>query len=484
MKSNQLMLKKSKKSMFGNYVFFLILILNSLSADPIRYLDEVFENVTITEDVVYGNAPDLPFIFLFEWNTYDLDLDMDIYEPEGDTETQRPVIIFIHSGVFFSGHNELDDVVALSISAAKRGYVAVSVNYRLGLNILSAYSGERAVYRGVQDASAAVRYLKEYPGEYNIDANNIFIWGTSAGSFIGLHLAYSEDDERPESTYGGGGDPDLGCIDCEGNSYDHESKPKALVSCWGAIGDLDWIDPENDVPSILFHGTADLIVPYSSGFPFSLNILLPIVYGSNLIQGRLSELGIENEFHGEEGQPHEYWGTLNGYWFDGPNEYFGQIQSDAFLFLYGQLYNEEISIDHQADWNLVGLPLEVADSLYNNLFPESIDGTLFSFDDGYNLETSLIQGEGYWLRFNDAGSSTIAGTLITELTISLNEGWNLISGISASFNISGIQDPGGIVIPGTVYGFAPSGYSNAEILEPGKGYWVRAYNPGTITIDD
>ena len=238
------------------------------------------------------------------------------------------------------------------------------------------------------------------------------------------------------------------------------------------------------MPSILFHGTSDLIVPYNSGFPFSLNILLPIVYGSNLIQGRLSELGIENDFHGEEGQPHEYWGTVNGNWFDGPNEYFEQIQSDAFLFLYGQLYNEEISIDYQADWNLVGLPLEVADSLYNDLFPESIDGTLFSFDDGYNLETSLIQGEGYWLRFNDAGSTTIAGTLINELTISLNEGWNLISGISASLNISDIQDPDGIVIPGTVYGFAPSGYSNAEILEPGEGYWVRAYNPGTITIDD
>ena len=347
MKSNQLMLKKSKKSMFGNYVFFLILILNSLSADPIRYLDEVFENVTITEDVVYGNAPDLPFIFLFEWNTYDLDLDMDIYEPEGDTETQRPVIIFIHTGAFFSGHNELDDVVALSIAAAKRGYVAVSINYRLGLNILSTYSGERAVHRGVQDASAAVRYLKEFSGEYNIDANNIFVWGTSAGSFIGLHLAYSEDDERPESTYGGWGDPDLGCIDCEGNSYDHESRPKALVSCWGAIGDLDWIDPENDVPSILFHGTADPIVPYNSGFPFTFNILLPIVYGSNLIQGRLSELGIENEFHGEEGQLHEYWGTFNGNWFDGPNEYFEQIQSDAFLFLYNQLYSVEVPIDHE-----------------------------------------------------------------------------------------------------------------------------------------
>ncbi|HIB29449.1 MAG TPA: hypothetical protein EYO24_02910, partial [Candidatus Marinimicrobia bacterium] len=74
--------------------------------------------------------------------------------------------------------------------------------------------------------------------------------------------------------------------------------------------------------------------------------------------------------------------------------------------------------------------------------------------------------------------------LINELTISLNEGWNLISGISTPLNISDIQDPGGIVIPGTVYGFAPGGYSNAEILEPGKGYWVRADNSGIITIDD
>ena len=34
-------------------------------------------------------------------------------------------------------------------------------------------------------------------------------------------------------------DPDLGCIDCEGNEYSQNSnKPNGLVSCWGAIGDL------------------------------------------------------------------------------------------------------------------------------------------------------------------------------------------------------------------------------------------------------
>ena len=151
-----------------NLIFLLILCSYSFSQD-VRYIDEIFEDVIITEDVVYGNAPDLPFIFLFEWNTVDVDLDMDVYEPEGDTEVNRPAIVFLHAGAFFSGSNELDDVVSLSISAAKRGYVAVNINYRLGLNILSTYSGERAVYRGVQDASAVVRYLREFHQELGVD---------------------------------------------------------------------------------------------------------------------------------------------------------------------------------------------------------------------------------------------------------------------------------------------------------------------------
>ena len=310
-------------------VFLSILFIFSNLMSQTRYLDEIFGEVTKTENVVYGNAPDLPFVFLFEWNTVDIDLDMDVYEPTGDTLSNRPVIIFIHAGAFFSGHNELDDVVALSIASAKRGYVAVSMNYRLGLNILSSYSGERAVYRGVQDASAAVRYLREFHQDYGIDYENIFVWGTSAGSFIGLHLAFTEDDERPESTFGGGGDPDLGCIDCEGNDYAHDSKPKAVISCWGAIGDLDWIDQENNTPTIMFHGTLDPVVPFSSGYPFTIDIALPFVYGSNLIHDRLNELNIENELYAEEGQLHEYWGTLNGNWFGGPNEYFDQIQSNA-----------------------------------------------------------------------------------------------------------------------------------------------------------
>ena len=317
-------------------IIIYCLLSSLMISQDVRYLDEVFEDVLITEDVVYGNAPDLPFIFLFEWNTIDIDLDMDIYEPVGDTLDARPAIIFIHTGAFFSGHNELDDVADLSIASAKRGYVSFNINYRLGLNVLSSYSGERAVYRGMQDASAAIRHIREFHEEYNIDPNKIFIWGTSAGSFVGLHLAYSQDDERPESTYGTTADPDLGCIDCSGNNYIQNSKPNALISCWGAIGDLNWIDEDDNIPTLMFHGTADPIVPFNSGYPFTIDIALPIVYGSNLIYERLQELNIDSELYAPT-ELHEYWGAVNGNWIGGPNEYFDQIKSDSYNFLYNYL---------------------------------------------------------------------------------------------------------------------------------------------------
>ena len=84
----------------------------------------------------------------------------------------------------------------------------------------------------------------------------------------------------------------------------------------------------------MFHGTLDPIVPFNSGFPFTIDIALPFVYGSNLIHQRLNEVGIENELYIGEDELHEYWGTVNGNWFDGPNDNFYIIQDLAFNFLY------------------------------------------------------------------------------------------------------------------------------------------------------
>ena len=361
-------------------LIIVVLLFTSIIISQVRYLDEVFDDILITEDVVYGNAPDLPFIFFFEWNTVDIDLDMDVYEPAGDTLSARPAIIFIHTGAFFSGHNELDDVVDLSIASAKRGYVSFNINYRLGLNVLSSYSGERAVYRGMQDASAAIRHIREFHEEYNVDPNKIFIWGTSAGSFIGLHLAYSQDDERPQSTYGTDSDPDLGCIDCSGNNFIQNSKPNALISCWGAIGDLDWIGPEDNIPTLMFHGTADPIVPFNSGFPFTIDIVLPLVYGSNLIYQRLQDLNINSELHAPT-ELHEYWGAVNGNWLGGPNDYYSQIISDSYNFLYNYLDAVDLGDLNNDDYiniqDIVLIINLVLNDEYNSLadlnFDDSID---------------------------------------------------------------------------------------------------------------
>jgi hypothetical protein len=139
------------------------------------------------------------------------------------------------------------------------------------------------------------------------------------------------------------------------------------------------------------------------------------------------------------------------------------------------------TLEFQSDWNLVGLPLEVEDATYSNLFPESIEGTLYSYSGAYLSELYLTAGEGYWLRFDNEGTTTIDGGPIDELAIELSEGWNLVTGLSIPLNISSVQDPDGIIISGTFYGFENS-YFEVDTLIPCHGYWVRTNNTGNIIL--
>ena len=69
------------------------------------------------------------------------------------------------------------------------------------------------------------------------------------------------------------------------------------------------------------------------------------------------------------------------------------------LSLFVGLSAQSITIDYQTGWNMVGLPLEVEDSNYLTIFPESTEGTLYSFDITYNPASMLVPGNGYWLMF-------------------------------------------------------------------------------------
>ena len=140
----------------------------------------------------------------------------------------------------------------------------------------------------------------------------------------------------------------------------------------------------------------------------------------------------------------------------------------------------EITLPHNEGWNLVGLPLDTTP------FPCDgyIDGSLYSFETGSYLNISTNEmaiGSGYWLRFEEADECTFSGVPIDNITVSLNEGWNLISGISTSVAVNTIIDLNELIVPGTIYGFGGS-YVETEFLDPGYGYWLRSTGEGEVTL--
>lgn len=293
--------------------------------DTSRYISPILNVIDVQVGVEYGQAPQWNFPYFNET------LLMDIYQPLLDPIEKRPCMIWAHSGGFTIGDKQADDMVALCDSFARRGFVTATMGYRKGFNPLDAASSERAVYRGFQDGRAAYRFLVENHEVYGIDTTKIFVGGSSAGALIGLHLAFMEEEERPDSSFDQFLAPDLGCIDCSGNNFQHEVKPLGIIGLWGAIGDTTWVN--NDVNTLMVHGTEDPIVPFESGPPFQL-FTLPDVYGSSLIHERIQNQGFSSELIIAEGEGHEPHGTLNGYWIAPPNDFweemFGSIEQFCF----------------------------------------------------------------------------------------------------------------------------------------------------------
>lgn len=302
-------------------LFIVILILTGFSfsqCDTLRYKSAIFDSVQVNSNVKYGEAQ----VWYFPYaNT---DLLMDIYEPINDTLTKRPLMIWVHPGGFLTGSKEAEDMVALCDSFAKRGYVTASINYRLGFNPLSASSAERAVYRGLQDARAAIRFLKENHLNYGIDTNYTFIGGSSAGGFSALHTAYLEQNEAPSSIDGGLTYPELGCLDCAGNSFQHNMDLKGIANLWGALGDSNWVSPYETVPALLIHGTEDGVVPFGAGHPFGV-FTTPITHGSRSVSNQLNTYSIAHTTHFFEGEDHEPHGTSNGDFDGNPTPYWDTI---------------------------------------------------------------------------------------------------------------------------------------------------------------
>jgi len=158
-----------------------------------RYVDEVFTDVTVT-----SNAVPQPLM-------------MDVYEPDGDTMANRPLVVMLHTGNFVppafnggcTGTVKDADLVEMANRLAKMGYVAAVADYRTGWNPTAATQEERALtliqasYRGIQDTRTCIRYFKkdyaENSNSYSIDTSRITVFGQGTGGYISLGTGNLDD---------------------------------------------------------------------------------------------------------------------------------------------------------------------------------------------------------------------------------------------------------------------------------------------------
>lgn len=405
-------------------LFLFAITINSFSQDynPNRYQTSIFPTITGTDDVLYGSAS----VWTIPYGNQDLFLN--VYEPDLDNNQKRPLIIFAHAGGFINGSKDVDNMVAICDSFAKKGFVTATIDYRKGFNPLSGGSSERAVYRGIQDGKTSIRYFKTNASMYNIDTNYVFFGGMSAGGFIATHVAaLDKESERPNSTYGSFGVNDLGCIDC-GSHPNVSSTVRGVLDYWGAVQDTSIIDG-NVPPMLLMHGENDPTVPFVYGNPFGVPTL-PETYGSQPIKERLDIIGGTYEYVTSTGPLHMLDGSDNGTWNPAPNSFW----SDTLLprstsFIYNLIKpNTEFVSPPNVEFcltNSSSIQLEVSKDHDNSHFIWDYDFLNISAEGNTNSNTIDLE-------FSSPGNYAIKVVEFNEI---------LCSGDTLEFNINVLSSP-------------------------------------------
>lgn len=223
-------------------------------------------------------------------------LDMDIYLPGYDAETERATVIYVHGGGFQAGQRDSEGIQEFCTELSKYGYVVASISYRLTRKDKEGAFGcecpaedkINTFYAAVEDLQDATFFLIQNREEFGIDPQKIIIAGSSAGAETVLNAAY-----QPPYCYG---------LDSGPVSY------AGVVSFAGAIPDTTVIYDESAIPSLFFHGTDDALVPYATAPHHYCEEDSPgylVLHGSYTISQKLDQLGVPYWLHTTCGAGHE-----------------------------------------------------------------------------------------------------------------------------------------------------------------------------------
>lgn len=257
--------------------------------DGVRYKDRIFTNTLVTSNVQYGQNTG------YCGESYNLK--MDIYEPEGDAATARPVLFVNYGGSFINGSKTDGYVVDICKDFAKRGYVTCAIDYRLFdlCNFPDSAIMLDVVVKAVGDQKAAIRFMREHASEYKVDTNFVFLSGVSAGGILAVHTAYIDDvtevpDYVANTIQSNGG--------IEGNSSSNTQFSSSVQGVWSMSGGLHkatWIDGDDPL-LIAIHETQDPTVPYAHGFAQVSGLNLISIDGGSLMHNQCDNLSKPNVF--------------------------------------------------------------------------------------------------------------------------------------------------------------------------------------------
>lgn len=270
----------------------------------IPFTDPLFA-VQVESGVWYGNAT------RFDGGTDSLRLNL--YKPVGDGQTQRPLVVLIHGGGFFEGSR--DEFNPWAEELASKGWAAATISYRLGFYgswlFGPPYANDphelrRAIYRAMQDAKGAVRFLKGRHEQDSTSTTAVFLLGGSAGAITALHAAYLDNPSEKPADCGAIGDvqhflsfyprPDVGSMDGDLNLNGQDASVMGVVNIYGALMDTAYIGSAEDAALFSYHQSGDPVVgcglqqPYW-GIGLGIPDNNPWLFGSCLIEARTQHLG-------------------------------------------------------------------------------------------------------------------------------------------------------------------------------------------------
>jgi acetyl esterase/lipase len=200
--------------------------------------DSVLKEVRVIEDIPYRSGPSKSWV-------------LDLALPVDNGNEPRPAIVIVHGGGWRAGSKEDFVYRSMLVTYALKGYVTMSVEYRL--------TQEAPFPACIEDVKCAVRWLRAHAKEYRVDPEHIGAFGHSAGAHLVLMLAMCPASAGLE------GDGGWNEFSSKVNSVVGGSTPVEIGPQRAEIAKPEWwpisyISEKDIPPMLLIQGGSDLIV--------------------------------------------------------------------------------------------------------------------------------------------------------------------------------------------------------------------------------